>query len=629
MIDWTTLRHRIDTMANQLLADQSPDGAWRMCIDCGTMSDCYYLTALRLLDVRDDPLVRSLAARIVSRRSPDGVWRLFPDEREGSLDATAEAVLALLLSGVYTDRDPIIVSAKRFIREQGGLAKVRSFLTQALLCAAGIALWPRSLQIPLSAFFNKSGPLPRLFELSGHARVHLIPILIMANKRYALRTAYTPDLSDLFLGAPPRFDNDSPVIAALNNLIGAFSGLLTGGNDSLYEPAVTFLLERIEPDGTLLTYSTATVLMLFALNAVGRLPTDPILISAINGIRTLLCGNPPMVQIATPTVWDTAMLAFALREAGISPSHSALRRAARFIQERQQTRYGDWRIRNPGTSPGGWGFSYVNTRYPDCDCTTAALRVIQRSHGSPTQGHAAAAEPWERGLNWLLSMRNDDGGWPAFERNGKPLPAGLFGFNGASEILTDLSTPDLTGRTLQMLGETLGMSTQQRWLSSSARWMLSQQQKDGSWYGRWGITYTHGTGAAVLGLTAIGLTPDHPAIARAVKWLLSIQRPDGGWGESCYSDQRRHYVPLNFSTPSQTAWALDALAASLPALTPELERGVNALLHMLETPAQQLTRYPTGAGLAGTVYVHYESNNWIWPLLTLTRIERKFRRQRG
>nr|WP_202113492.1 prenyltransferase/squalene oxidase repeat-containing protein [Paenibacillus sp. MMS18-CY102] len=616
-------------MKTQLLAGQSQDGAWRMCIDCGTMSDCYYLAVLRLLDVRDEPLIRSLAERIVSRRSPEGVWRLFPDEREGSLEATAEAVLALLLSGVYTESDPIIVTAKRFIREQGGLAKIRSLLTQALFCAAGQAEWPQSLQIPLSACFDSKGPLPRLFQLSGHARVHLVPILIMANKRFALRTAYTPDLSELFLGGPPRFDNDSPIVSALNSLFGAFSGLLAGGNAPLYEPAVTFLLERIEPDGTLLTYSTATVLMLFALNSVGRLPTDPIITGAIQGIRSLLCGNPPMVQIATPTVWDTAMLAYALREAGVTPAHPAQQRAARFIQERQQSRYGDWRIRNPGTSPGGWGFSYVNTRYPDCDCTTAALRIIQPHSNMPTQGHAASSEPWERGLNWLLSMRNDDGGWPAFERNGKPLPEGLFGFTGAAEIVNDLSTPDLTGRTLHMLGESLGMSTQQRWMSSSARWMLSQQEKDGSWYGRWGITYTHGTGAAVLGLTAIGLTPGHPAITRAVKWLLSIQQPDGGWGESCYSDQRRRYVPLSFSTPSQTAWALDALTASSPSPTPELERGVHALLHMLELPPQQWTRYPTGAGLAGTVYVHYESNNWIWPLLTLARIERKFRTHPG
>jgi len=623
-MDWQAIHHRIDTMKAELTAAQSPDGAWRMCIDCGTMSDCYALTALRLLDVRDEALIRELASRIVSRREPGGVWKLFPDEQGGSLDATAEALLALLISGLYSDSDPIIADAKQFIRSQGGLSKSRSLLTQTLLCAAGQAEWPQALRIPLGALFSGTGPLPSLFLMSGHARVHFVPIIMMANKRFSLRTAHTPDLSSLFLGGARRFENDSPIVSVLNGLFGTVAGLLMPDDDKLYEQAVSFLLERIEPDGTLLTYSTASALLMLTLIAVGRSPSDPIIAASVSGIRSLLCGKPPMVQIATPTVWDTGMLAYALSEAGMPTNAEPLRQAARYLRQRQHTRYGDWAIRNPGVAPGGWGFSNVSTRYPDCDSTTAAMRALQSDAPSSPGSTAAAADNWERGLNWLVSMRNDDGGWPAFERNGKPLPAGLFGFAGAADIVNDLSTPDLTGRVLHYLGSALGLTTAQQWLGHSARWVLSRQEKNGSWFGRWGITYTHGTGAVVLGLTATGVKPDHAAIAKAVRWLLSVQNADGGWGESCYSDQQRHYVPLGSSTPSQTAWAMDALIAAQTKPTKELERGAEALLRMLDAPPERLSSYPTGAGLAGMVYVHYESNNWIWPLLTLSRLARKF-----
>ncbi|WP_246070477.1 prenyltransferase/squalene oxidase repeat-containing protein [Paenibacillus kobensis] len=623
-MDWQAIHHRIKQMTKDLTAMQSPDGSWRMCIDCGTMSDCYALTVIRLLDIRDETLIQELARRIVSRREPGGVWKLFPDEHEGSLDATAEAVLALLISGLYNDADPIIVSAKQYIRSQGGLSKSRSLLTQSLLCAAGQAEWPQALRIPLSALFSRSGPLPSLFLMSGHARVHFIPIIIMANKRFSLRTAHTPDLSSLFLGSSRRFENDSPIVSVLNGLFGSVAGLLIPDDDKLYEQAVSFLLERIEPDGTLLTYSTASAFLMLTLIAVGHPPSDPVIAASVRGIRSLLCGDPSMVQIATPTVWDTGMLAHALNESGMPVTSEPMQRAARYLRQRQHTRYGDWTIRNPGVAPGGWGFSNVSTRYPDNDSTHAAMRVLQMDAPSSPGSTQAAADNWERGLNWLLTMRNDDGGWPAFERNGKPLPAGLFGFAGAADIVNDLSTPDLTGRVMQYLGWALGLTTAQQWLDHSAKWVLSQQEKDGSWFGRWGITYTHGTGAAVLGLTAIGVKPDHAAITKAVHWLLSVQNNDGGWGESCYSDQQRHYVPLGISTLSQTAWALDALIAAQPKPTKELERGTDALLRLLDSAPRRLSSYPTGAGLAGMVYVHYESNNWIWPLLTLSRLVRKF-----
>lgn len=46
--------------------------------------------------------------------------------------------------------------------------------------------------------------------------------------------------------------------------------------------------------------------------------------------------------------------------------------------------------------------------------------------------------------------------------------------------------------------------------------LLRNQEENGSWYGRWGISYLYGTWAAVTGMIAVGVPPEHPAISTTV-----------------------------------------------------------------------------------------------------------------
>lgn len=620
-MDMNRIRARIDEMTADLLRQQSRDGAWRMCFDSGTATDSYLIILLRLLEWPDVHLIRMLAARIASMQQPNGAWKVYPDETEGNLEATAEAYYALLSAGFYHAADPRMVRAKQFILKQGGLAEAKNLLTQVIFAATGQAEWPRLLRIPLEAFFSDLGIGLDLFSLSGHARVHLVPTLIMANKQFARRTASMPLLSDLFAGPSRAFTNDTTWISALNGFIASLplTSLLPASSPTALERAEAFMFERIEPNGTLLTFSTATILMILSLLALDYSPQSPAVNQLLSGTISLICVDQPHLQVASSEVWDTAMLSYALREAGLTPNHNALERAGRYLLERQQIRFGDWARRLPDTPAGGWGFSDVNTLYPDVDDSVAALRAI-RPYATEENGFYAN---WQRGLNWVLAMRNDDGGWPAFEREGMQLPASFFTFEGSADISTDPSTVDLASRVLGFLGNELDMTIGNQWLDDSVQWVLSQQTRDGSWYGRWGISFIHGTGAAIQGMTAVGMPNDHPAIKKGIKWLLDIQNEDGGWGESCHSDKAKHYVPLHASTPSQTAWALDALTAANAKPTAAIERGVEALLQTLER-RDWTYFYPTGAAQPGSMYVFYPSNNYIWPLLTLSTILKKY-----
>ncbi|WP_092484822.1 prenyltransferase/squalene oxidase repeat-containing protein [Desulfoscipio geothermicus] len=377
-----------------------------------------------------------------------------------------------------------------------------------------------------------------------------------------------------------------------------------------------FMLARTEMDGTLYSYFTSTFLMIFALLALGYDSRHPVIVKAVEGLRAMVCytGSNYHQQETTSTVWDTALIAYALQKAGFLHNHPVIAGAAAYLLSRQHTKYGDWQVHNHEGRPGGWGFSHSNAINPDVDDTTYALRALYRraSYRPETYGPA-----WKAGLDWLLSMQNSDGGWPAFEKNTDKKWPDLLPMPDAKPVLTDPSSADLTGRTLEFLGCYAGMSLSSSQLRKGVRWLLQNQRPDGSWYGRWGIAYIYGTWAAVTGLRAVGVNPQHQAIRKAVNWLLSVQNPDGGWGESCLSDSASRYVPLAFSTPSQTAWALDALIAAGMRESPAVARGMGTLLALMDKD-DPATNYPTGAGLPGGFYIHYHSYRHVWPLVTMS-----------
>jgi sporulenol synthase len=619
-------------LTEELLNRQANDGSWRFCFENGTAPDCYMIIVLRTLRIADENTIRLLHDRILAEQHENGSWKLFHDEEDGNLSATVEAYYALLYSGCSRKTDEPLRKAKRFILSKGGIRNADSLLTNAMLAATGQLPWPESLKIPLEFMLLPPSAPVSLFEFSGYARVHLVPILIMSDRQFRLRTDASPDLSELAADSPVGTASPSsqrlpfPGISSLLDNITTGIAKLAGLPGQLHKLAVKraerFLLERIEPDGTLYSYASSTFLMIFALLAIGYDRQHPVIIRAVRGLTAMLCSLPgkTVMQNSPSAVWDTALLTHALQEAGLAAESPAIRNAAGYLIGKQQRKSGDWSLHNPNSVPGGWGFSDSNTINPDVDDTTAALRAIKRF----SRIEPAFREAWNRGLNWILSMQNDDGGWPAFEKNTDNSLLTMLPIEGADAAATDPSTADLTGRTLEYLGNSAGIGITRAFIRRGAVWLLDHQQQDGSWYGRWGICYIYGTWSAVTGLAAAGLEADHPAMRSAVRWLLDIQHPDGGWGESCRSDQVKRYVPFGRTVLSQTAWALDALIAVHPQPSPQMDKGIHRLAAALHDEDGPTAAYPTGAGLPGNFYGHYHSYRYIWPLLTLAHYKRKY-----
>lgn len=615
----------IEKLIEQLKQSQSPRGSWDFPFETGITTDCYMIILLRTLEIDDEKLIKGLVERILSRQENNGAWKLFFDEGEGNLTATLEAYYALLFSGFVQKKDGRLLAARRFIQQNGGIEDAHMF-TKIMLAITGQIKWPRFFPFPLEIMLLPASFPLNFYSFSEFGRANLAPIMILADRRFQLKPVGSPDLAgDLQVRETDGVDwlRDDASWRGLDSFFAKNIEKLLGLPAELHKLATektkNYMLNRIEPDGTFYGYFSSTFLMIFALLSLGFKKNDGVIVAAVDGLKGMKCeiGGFPHMQYTTAAVWNTALISYTLQEAGVSSADPAVEKANRYLLKKQQYKYGDWAIHNPTAFPGGWGFADSNTVHPDVDDTTAALRAIAANVG----GNLDYRHAWERGTQWVLSMQNKDGGWPAFEKNLDSRLIQLLPIQKAAFLLADPSSADLTGRTLEFLCNETNLDRNHPSVKSGVEWLLKNQEKDGSWYGRWGICYIYGTWAAVTGLRAAGIPASHPAIKRAADWLKSIQNNDGGWGESCRSDSAEKYAPLGASALTDTAWAADALIAVSDLPTTEIKDGINYLLQHLNA-TDWTTTYPKGQGMAGDFYIHYHSYNLIFPLLTLAHYQR-------
>jgi sporulenol synthase len=617
----------IGRIVKTFIHDQAPDGSWQYPFETGISTDAYMIILLRTLEINDEDLIHELTERIVSKQEENGAWKLFHDEGDGNLSATIEAYYSLLYSGYYEKEDKRLRKAKKFILSKGAIEKSHMF-TKIMLAITGQYPWLPVFPIPVEIVLLPLSFPVNFFDFSIYGRANLAPILILADKKYSKKTKKSPNLSDLFHSRTDAFfhwrsaPEWSSFFSVLEEGMKSLIGLPMNIHSLAIERTKRYMLDRIEPDGTFSSNFSSTFLMIFALLSLGYSKRDPIILKAVNGLIAMKCkiNSHIHMQYTTATVWNTSLISYALQKAGISPTEPVVANANRYLLKRQHSKYGDWIVHNRWGLPGGWGFSHINTMHPDIDDTTSSLRAISNLVQQDPLFHQA----WDRGINWLFSMQNDDGGWPAFEKNVDKKLLNLLPIEGGKFLLTDPSSADLTGRTLEFFGVYTNLSKHHPSIKRGVNWLIQHQEKNGSWYGRWGICYIYGTWAAITGLIASGVSSRHHSIQKAINWLNKIQNHDGGWGESCNSDRMNTYIPLGASTLTHTAWAVDSLIAAADQPTPEIQAGVTFLLEAFDK--NDWTRsYPQGQGMAGGFYMHYHSYQYIFPLLALSHYKKKFR----
>lgn len=597
---------------------QKQDGTWQFCFEGALLTDCHMIFLLKLLG--KDQEIEPFVTRLVSLQTNEGTWKLYEDEPVGNLSATIQAYTALLASGQFLREDVNMRRAEAFIREHGGIARAH-FMTKFLLAVHGAYDYPSLFHFPTPILFLQEDSPLSIFELSSSARIHLIPMMVCVNKRFRVPQKLLPDLQHITGGGGQWFREErSPVFQTLLYDVKKILSYPLSLHHKGYEEVERFMNERIDENGTLYSYASATFYMIYALLALGHPIQSQVIQNAVTGLESYIWNmeRGSHLQNSPSTVWDTALLSYALQEAGVFKEDPMIQKATEYLLKKQQSKKMDWSVHAPSIQAGGWGFSDINTTIPDVDDTTAALRALAPSR----DGNPKVEEAWEKGIKWVKGLQNMDGGWGAFERGVTSRLLANLPIENAGDMLTDPSTPDITGRVLEFLGTYAPNELSDEQKECAIKWLLHEQERNGSWYGKWGICYIYGTWAALTGLKAVGVSSTHPSVKKAILWLENIQHRDGGWGESGQSSIEKRFASLSFSTPSQTAWALDALISYYDKETPAIRKGISYLF----ANSTKNEEYPTGTALPGVFYINYHSYAKLYPLLTLAHYMKKYRK---
>ncbi len=613
----------LEDVRHVFTAQQSGDGSWSYLLEGSVLPDSYAIIVETLFPPTDHCIVESLAAGIERRQLPNGGFGLYP-EHPGDFSTTLEAYLALRLAGRPSNA-PVLARARDFLsamRDEQHLSN----LTRITLAALGIMPWSAVPSLPPEIMLASGKSPLSVYDLVSFTRVHMPAIMVLsaiaANRGLHLASEMRGLLAPHHFQIVRRGHPFARAAQWLFNRTTVFGNLscAIGVRQRAIEACRRFIHERLEADGTLGSYILSTIFAMLALSALGRSEDESQIRSMKQGLRSFIFDHKGELhmQPCTSTVWDTALNVMALRQLGVPDTDHSLAQAVEWLLDREITSFPDLWQHSPQMRGGAWGFQAVNRFYPDVDDTCAVLTAIHGFEGA--QGRRAK-EAFARGVEWVFTMQNRDGGFSAFDVNSSKQLLERLPFNDMRRAMIDPSSADMTGRTLAFISGLCDCRAAQASRRALA-WLDTHQGCDGSWWGRWGISYIYGTWGALLGYGAIGVNEDDSRVVqRGCKWLRLVQNSDGGWGESCRSDLAGHFVPRSESTPSQTAWALEGLlaAGSRPMTDPAVRCGIEFLLKSYRRGIGWEEDYPTGAGFAGKLYLVYHNYRNLWPAMALLR----------
>ncbi|MGA5131133.1 squalene--hopene cyclase [Streptomyces olivoreticuli] len=603
-----------------LLSRQDAEGWWKGDLETNVTMDAEDLLLRQFLGIQDEKTTRAAALFIRSEQRPDGTWATFHGG-PGELSATIEAYVALRLAGDTPDA-PHMAAASEWIRSRGGVAAARVF-TRIWLALFGWWKWDDLPELPPEIMYVPKWIPLNIYDFGCWARQTIVPLTVVSAKRPVRPAPFALDE----LHTDPARPNPPRPPAPVASWDGVFQRLdkalhqyrkfpIRRLRRSALDAAARWIVERQENDGCWGGIQPPAVYSVIALHLLGYDLDHPVLRAGLESLDRFAVWREDgsrMIEACQSPVWDTCLAAIALADAGVPSDHPALVKAVDWMLDEQIHRPGDWAVRRPELTPGGWAFEFHNDNYPDIDDTAEVVLALKRvAHPDPVRVEAAI----QRAARWNLGMQSKNGAWGAFDAdNTSPFPNRLP-FCDFGEVV-DPPSADVTAHVVEMLA-VLGQQHHPR-TRRGIEWLLAEQEESGAWFGRWGVNYVYGTGSVLPALAAAGIPASHPAVRRAVRWLESVQNADGGWGEDLRSYRDPEWIGRGASTPSQTAWALMALLSAGERSGKAVERGV---AYLVETQTEDGTwdePYFTGTGFPWDFSINYHLYRQVFPVTALGR----------
>ena len=624
------LRSAIERATGALFALQQPDGYWWAELE-SNVTITAEVVLLHHVWGTFARVPRAAAERYFrAQQRAHGGWELAYGDG-GELSVSIEAYLALRLLGVPAG-DPALVRARAFVLARGGIARARIF-TKLHLALVGAYDWAGLPALPpWLMLLPARGPFS-IYDLSSWARGSTVPLILLFDRKpvygpvLRLDELYAADPADPRAALPAAAD---PLARAFHRLDAVLRWSERAGvvpfRAAGLRRAERWTVERQEHTGDWGGIIPAMLNAMLGLRAIGYAADDPVVVrgfAAIDGF-TITAGGAYRVQPCISPVWDTGLAVRALTDAGVRHDDPRLVRAASWLLDEQiVARYGDWAVKNRTGAPGGWAFEFQNEWYPDVDDTAVvAMALAAVEHPEPGRVRAALA----RAADWVATMQCATGGWAAFDVDNDQAWLNRVPY-GDLQAMIDPSTADVTARVLEMVAR-CGVGFAPARFERGLAFLLREQERDGAWFGRWGVNYVYGTSGALaaLGPARPGERRVDTAVVRGAVWLKSVQNGDGGWGETTASYRDPALRGRGPSTASQTAWALIGLLACaerLPAIAsafePALERGVGFLLRTQRADGNWDEPEFTGTGFPAHFYLNYHQYRLHFPLAALGR----------
>jgi squalene-hopene/tetraprenyl-beta-curcumene cyclase len=595
---------------------QHADGWWKGELETNVTMDAEDLLLREFLGVRESGATERTADWIRSRQRADGSWSLFHGG-PADLSTTVEAYVALRLAGDPPDAEHMRAAAE-LVRELGGIEHARVF-TRVWLALFGAWPWEHLPALPPELMLLPRWVPLNIYTFACWARQTIVPLTIVFAHRpqRPLPFALT-ELHDSRPWSPaPAASVRGRALTVLDRALHAYERRPPSALRALaLARAERWIVRRQEADGSWGGIQPPWVYSLIALHLRGYSLEHPVMRAGLDGLDgfTIEDGKRRLEACQSP-VWDTALAAVALADAGAPADDPALISAADWLLGEQVEVEGDWSVRRAGLEPGGWSFEFANDNYPDIDDTAeVVLALLRVSHPEPARVERAI----ERAVRWVEGMQDQSGGWGAFDAGNTSALARELPFCDFGEVI-DPPSADVSAHALEMLAA-VGRAGDPR-ARCGRSWLVAEQESGGSWFGRWGVNHIYGTGAVLPALIAAGMTAGDPGIRRAVRWLEDHQNDDGGWGEDVRSYGDPAWIGRGASTASQTAWALLALHAA-GERSQAVRRGLRWLARTQRSDGGWDEPQYTGTGFPSDFSINYHLYRLVFPIMALGRLSR-------
>jgi squalene-hopene/tetraprenyl-beta-curcumene cyclase len=589
---------------------QHGDGWWKGELETNVTIDAEDLLLRAYLGVLTPAQAHDTARWVRSKQRPDGTWATFyggpPD-----LSTTIEAWAGLRLAGDAPDAAHMRAAAE-FVLDAGGIEASRVF-TRIWMALFGLWPWEQLPVIPPELVLLPSWAPLNIYDFGCWARQTVVALTIVGTYRPVRSLPFGVD--ELRTGVPVTPSAPFPswkwAFGTADRALHAYERRPLGAlRRRALARAEQWIVQRQEADGGWGGIQPPWVYSLIALQLRGYPLDHPVMKAGLDGFEGFIINDADgrRLEACQSPVWDTALALIALADAGAAPDDPALVRAAEWLRGEEVRVGGDWAVSRPSLAPGGWAFEFANVNYPDIDDTAeVGLALLRAGSGSP--------EAVARGREWVLGMRCRDGGWGAFDVDNTRALCRELPFCDFGELI-DPPSADVTAHVVEFLAAVDGPRTA---IDGGIDWLLRAQERDGSWFGRWGANHVYGTGAAVPALVAAGVAPSSLPVQRAVEWLHRHQNDDGGWGEDLRSYRDPAWRGRGASTASQTAWALLALIAARDP-SAAVTRGVEWLVGTQRPDGTWDEPWFTGTGFPGDFYINYHLYRLVFPVMALGRV---------